>query len=155
MEWMCERGLIRDLIWILASTASRTGAGHKVDAEHPDQGGSIIYAEGVHYFPNGFTAAVDVRLTSSLAFRQEFSDGIQQIISPIEVSQVFINKSWGDYTLNLLSRSQVISIPNVREKTRNLPSVNFDKRPSMLSFLDGVYFSYKTSLEGVSPRRCG
>lgn len=118
----------------------------------PDQGGSIIFGEGVHYFRNGFTAAVDVRLTSSLAFRQEFSDGVQQIISPIEVSQVFINKSWDDYTLNLLSRSQVISIPNVREKTRNLPSINFEKRPSMLSFLDGVYFSFKASAEGVSRR---
>ena len=126
--------------------------GPKADATHPDQGGSIIYANGVHYFPNGFTAAADVRLTSSLSFRQVFSDGIQQIISPIEVSQVFINKSWNNYTLNLLSRSQVISIPNVRIKTRNLPSVNFDKRPSMLSFLNGVYFSFKTSLEGVSRR---
>ncbi|MEO6656539.1 MAG: LPS assembly protein LptD [Pyrinomonadaceae bacterium] len=126
--------------------------GPKADAAHPDQGGSIIYADGVHYFPNGFTAAADVRLTSSLAFRQEFSDGIQQIISPIEVSQVFVNKSWDNYTLNLLARSQVISIPNVREKTKNLPSINFDKRPSMLSFLDGVYFSFKTSLEGVSRR---
>ncbi|MEO7660392.1 MAG: LPS assembly protein LptD, partial [Pyrinomonadaceae bacterium] len=102
--------------------------------------------------PNGFTAAADVRLTSSLPFRQEFSDGIQQIISPIEVSQVFINKSWQNYTLNLLARTQVISIPNVREKTRNLPSINFEKRPSMLKFLDGVYFSFKTSLEGVSRR---
>ena len=118
----------------------------------PDQGGSIVYADGVHYFPNGFTAAADVRLTSSLAFRQEFADGVQQIISPIEVSQVFVNKSWNSYTLNLLSRAQVISIPNVREKTRNLPSINFEKRPSMLSFLDGVYFSFKTSLEGVSRR---
>ncbi|MFZ1701093.1 MAG: LPS assembly protein LptD [Pyrinomonadaceae bacterium] len=126
--------------------------GAKADAAHPDQGGSIIYAEGVHYFPNGFTAAVDVRLTSSLAFRQEFADGIQQIISPIEVSQIFVNKSWKNYTLNLLAKTQVISIPNVREKTRNLPSINFDKRPSMLSFLDGVYFSFKTSLEGVSRR---
>ena len=126
--------------------------GHKADAAHPDQGGSIIYAEGVQYFANGFTAAADVRLTSSLAFRQEFSDGIQQIISPIELSQVFVNKSWDNYTLNLLARTQVISIPNVREKTRNLPSINFDKRPSMLSFLDGVYFSFKTSLEGVSRR---
>ena len=116
----------------------------------PDQGGSIVYADGVHYFPNGFTAAADVRLTSSLAFRQEFADGIQQIISPIEVSQVFVNKSWNNYTLNLLARTQVISIPNVREQTRNLPSINFEKRPSMLSFLDGVYFSFKTSLEGVS-----
>ncbi|MFN2501646.1 MAG: LPS-assembly protein LptD [Pyrinomonadaceae bacterium] len=126
--------------------------GPNPDAAHPDQGGSILYADGVHYFPNGFTAAADIRLTSSLAFRQEFSDGVQQIISPIEVSQAFINKSWGDYTLNLLARSQVISIPNVREKTRNLPSVNFDKRPSMFSFLDGVYFSFKSSLEGVSRR---
>lgn len=126
--------------------------GRDADAANPDQGGSLIFADGIHYFANGFTAAADVRLTSSLAFRQEFSDGIQQIISPIEVSQVFVNKSWDDYTLNLLSRSQVISIPNVREKTRNLPSINFEKRPSMLSFLDGVYFGFKTSLEGVSRR---
>ena len=126
--------------------------GHKADAEHPDQGGSLIYADGVHYFPNGFTAVADVRLTSNLAFRQVFSDGIQQIISPIEVSQVFVNKSWNNYTLNLLARSQVISIPNVRVKTRNLPSINFDKRPSQLSFLKNAYFSFKTSLEGVSRR---
>jgi LPS-assembly protein len=122
------------------------------DAAHPDQGGSIVYAEGVQYFPNGFTAAADVRLTSSLDFRQVFSDGVQQIISPIEVSQAFVNKSWNNYTLNLLARSQVISLPNVREKTRNLPSINFEKRPSMLSFLPGVYFDFKTSLEGVSRR---
>ncbi len=126
--------------------------GKKADLQNPDQGGSIVYAQGVQYFPNGFTAAADVRLTSSLAFRQVFSDGIQQIISPIEVSQVFINKSWNNYTLDLLARSQVISIPNVRIKTKNLPSISFEKRPSMLSFLDGVYFSFKSSLDGVSRR---
>ena len=126
--------------------------GSRADADHPDQGGSIVYAQGVHYFANGFTAAADVRLTSNLAFRQVFSDGIQQIISPIELSQVFVNKSWNNYTLNLLARSQVISIPNVRIKTRNLPSINFDKRPSMLSFLKPVYFSFKSSIEGVSRR---
>ena len=126
--------------------------GAKADAAHPNQGGSIVYADGVHYFPNGFTAAADVRLTSSLAFRQVFSDGIQQVISPIEVSQAFVNKSWNNYTLNILARSQVISIPNVQIKTKNLPSINFDKRPSQISFLKNVYFSFKTSLEGVSRR---
>ncbi len=126
--------------------------GPNADAQHPDQGGSVFYADGVHYFRNGFTAAVDVRITSSLDFRQEFSDGIQQIISPIEVSQVFINKSWDDYTLNLLARSQVISIPNVREKTRNLPSINFEKRPTLLSFFPDAYFAFRTSIEGVSRR---
>lgn len=126
--------------------------GKKADASNPDQGGSVVYAEGVHYFANGFTASADVRLTSSLAFRQVFSEGIQQVISPIEVSQGFVNKSWNNYTLNILSRSQVISIPNVRIKTRNLPSINFDKRPSPISFFPGAYFSFKTSLEGVSRR---
>ena len=126
--------------------------GAKADAEHPDQGGSIVYAQGVHYFSNGFTASADIRLTSNLAFRQVFSDGVQQIISPIEVSQVYVNKSWDNYTLNFLARSQVISIPNVRVKTRNLPSVSFEKRPSRISFLDNVYFSFKTSLDGVSRR---
>ncbi len=120
--------------------------------DRPNQGGSIVYAEGVHYFSNGFTAATDVRLTSNLAFRQVFSDGVQQIISPIEVSQAFVNKSWNNYTLDLLARSQVISIPNVRIKTSNLPSVHFEKRPSTLSFLKPVYFSFKTSIEGVSRR---
>ena len=126
--------------------------GASESAENPDQGGSLVYADGVHYFQNGFSAAVDVRLTSNLDFRQVFSDGIQQIISPIEVSQGFINKSWDNYELNLLARSQVISIPNVRVKTRNLPSVHFEKRPSILSFLSPVYFSFRTSAEGISRR---
>ena len=126
--------------------------GPGVDAEHPDQGGSLVYADGVHYFANGFTGVADVRLTSNLAFRQVFSDGIQQIISPIEVSQAFVNKSWASYTLNILARSQEISIPNVQIKTRNLPSINFDKRPSPLWFWDDAYFSFKTSLEGISRR---
>jgi Organic solvent tolerance protein OstA len=124
----------------------------KESKANPDQGGSLVYAEGVHYFPNGFTAAVDVRLTSNLAFRQVFSDGIQQVISPIEVSKAFINKSWNSYTLNILAKSETISIPNLHVKTRNLPSINFEKRPTELSFLKNVYFSFKTALEGVSRR---
>jgi len=37
-------------------------------------------------------------------------------------------------------------------KSRNLPSVNFEKRPSMISFLEPLYFSFKASAEGVSRR---
>lgn len=124
----------------------------KENLKNPDQGGTIVYAEGVHYFPNGFTAGVDIRLTSNLAFRQVFSDTIQQVISPIEVSKAFVNKSWNSYTLNVLAKAETISIPNVRIKTRNLPSINFEKRPTRLKFLRNLYFSFKTSLEGVSRR---
>ena len=66
--------------------------GSKVDVDHRDEGGSSFYVDAVHYFPNGFLAAADVNITSSLAFRQVFSESIQQIISPAELSQVFVNK---------------------------------------------------------------
>ena len=126
--------------------------GVKADSANPDQGGSAFHAEGVQYFSNGFTAAVDVKLTSSLAFRQAFSEGIQQIISPIEVSQGFASKSWGAYTLNVLAKSQVVSIPNVRIKTRNLPSFHFERRPSDSPTLRNIYFGIRGSIEGVSRR---
>ncbi len=119
---------------------------------NPDQGGTSVYAEGIHYFRNGFVGVADVRIISNLAFRQVFLDGVQQIISPIEVSDAFVNKSWRNYTLNVRTRSEVISIPNVRIKTRNLPSIHFEKRPSSLSFFDNAYFSFRTSLEGVARR---
>ncbi len=122
------------------------------DAEHPDQGGSSFYAEGVHYFPNGFIAAADVNVTSNLAFRQVFSDNIQQAISPEERSQVFVSRDYSDYSFNFLARSQVTSLSNTRVRIRELPSVTIDRRPSPLSFLKNipVYFSYTAGAEGVS-----
>lgn len=118
----------------------------------PDQGGTSVYAKGIHHFSNGFVTVADVRLTSSLTFRQVFSENIQQAISPIEVSQAFVNKSWDDYTLNIIARSQEISIPDVQVKLRSRPSIHFEKRPSPLKFFNNVYFSFKTSLDGISRR---
>ncbi|MGB8508840.1 MAG: LPS assembly protein LptD [Pyrinomonadaceae bacterium] len=126
--------------------------GAKPDDQHRDQGGSSFYVDGVHYFPNGFLAAADINITSNLAFRQIFSDSIQQAISPEERSQVFVNKNFGDYSFNFLARTQVTSIPNVRIRTRQLPSIELDKRPSPLSFFEKLplYFSFEGSLDGVS-----
>jgi LPS-assembly protein len=123
------------------------------DADHPDQGGSSFYVDGVHYFPNGFLAAADVNITSNLAFRQVFSDSIQLAISPEERSQVFVNKNFGAYSFNFIARTQVTSIPTVRVRTRSLPGVWVEKRPSLVSWLKDklpVYFSFESSLEGVS-----
>ncbi|MDT4896057.1 MAG: LPS-assembly protein [Acidobacteriota bacterium] len=126
--------------------------GAKASPANPDQGGSSFYVEGVHYFPNGFLAAADVNITSNLAYRQVFSDSIQQAISPEERSQVFINKNFGDYSFNFLARSQVTSLPNTRIRTRQLPSITLDKRPSALRYFERVpvYFSIEGALEGVS-----
>lgn len=126
--------------------------GKKAGPATPNQGGSSFYVSGVHYFPNGFLAAADVNITSNLAFRQVFSDTIQQAISPEERSQVFVNRNFSDYSFNFLARTQVTSIPNVRVRTRQLPGVSFEKRPSALSFFQKVpvYFSIGSSLDGVS-----
>ncbi len=126
--------------------------GPSADATHPDQGGSSLYVNGVHYFPNGFIAAADVNVTSNLAFRQVFSDSIQQVISPEETSQVFVNKDYKDYSFNFLARSQVTSLPNSRIRIRELPSITMDKRPSPLSFIKKlpIYFSFEGGAEGVS-----
>src|SRR5205085_9506200 len=126
--------------------------GPKADAQHPDQGGSSLYVDGVHYFPNGFLAAADVNITSNLAFRQVFSDSIQRAISPEERSQVFVNKNGGAYSFNMLLRNQVTSLPGVRIRIRQLPAIQLDKRPSPLSFIKKlpVYFSFEGGIEGVS-----
>ena len=126
--------------------------GPKVDADHPDQGGSSFYVEGVHYFPNGFIAAADVNVTSNLAYRQVFSDSIQQAISPEERSQVFVNKDYNAYSYNFLARSQVTNLPNARIRIRELPSITIEKRASPLNFIKKlpIYFSYEAGAEGVS-----
>jgi LPS-assembly protein len=130
----------------------RVFGGH-ADATHPDQGGSSFYVDGVHYFPNGFLAAADINITSNLAFRQIFSDSIQLAISPEERSQVFVNKNFGGYSFNFIARTQVTSIPSVRVRTRSLPGISVEKRPGLVSWLKDkvpVYFSFESSLEGVS-----
>jgi LPS-assembly protein len=126
--------------------------GPAADAAHPDQGGSSLYVEGVHYFKNGFTAVSDVNITSNLAFRQVFSDNIQQAISPEETSQVFVNKDHNEYSYNFLARTQVTSLTNARIRIRQLPSVSIDKRPGIVSFFKSLplYFSFTGNADGVS-----
>ena len=126
--------------------------GPSADDAHPDQGGSSLYVDGVHYFKNGFTAVADVNITSNLAFRQVFSDNIQQAISPEETSQVFINRDHNEYSFNFLARTQVTSLTNARIRIRQLPSISIDKRPAILSFFKNLplYFSFSGAADGVS-----
>src|SRR6266404_4736762 len=126
--------------------------GPKASATNPDQGGSSFYIEAVHYFPNGFLAAADVNITSSLAFRQVFSDSIQQAISPEERSQVFINKNYHAYSFNFRLNSQATSLQNSQIRIRELPSVSLDRRPSPLNWFKNfpLYYSFESAVEGVS-----
>jgi LPS-assembly protein len=126
--------------------------GHKEDADHPDQGGSSFYIDAVHYFRNGFLAAADVNVTSSLTFRQIFSDSIQQAISPEERSQVFINKNYNAYSFNVRMNSQATSLQNSQIRIRELPSIALDRRPSLVPWWKKVpvYYTFEGSADGVS-----
>ena len=126
--------------------------GPEADAAHPDQGGSSFYIDGVHYFPNGFMAAADVSITSNLAYRQVFSDSIQQAISPEETSQIYVNRDHTDYSYDFIVRSQVTSLPNSRIRLRALPGISMEKRPSPLSFIKDlpIYFSFQAGADGAS-----
>jgi LPS-assembly protein len=126
--------------------------GPKADATHLDQGGSSFYIDAVHYFPNGFLAAADVNITSNLAFRQIFSDSIQQAISPEERSQVFINKDYHAYSFNFRLNTQATSLQNSQIRIRELPSISLDRRPSPLPWFKNipVYYSFESAVDGVS-----
>ncbi|MDX6530906.1 MAG: LPS-assembly protein [Blastocatellia bacterium] len=126
--------------------------GPKEDATHPNQGGSSFYIDAVHYFPNGFLAAADVNITSSLAFRQIFSDSIQQAISPEERSQVFISKNYHAYSFNFRLNTQATSLQDSQIRIRELPSISLDRRPSPLHWFKNipVYYSWESAVEGVS-----
>jgi len=126
--------------------------GPKASDENPDQGGSSFYARGVQYFSNGFLAVADVNVTSNLTFRQVFSDRVQLAISPIERSQVFVNRNFGNYGFNLLASSDVVTIPSTRIRTRQLPGIIIERRPSFVERFKRlpIYFSFQGGLEGVS-----
>src|SRR5215510_11415463 len=115
----------------------------------PNQGGSSFYADAVQYFKNGFVAVADVNITSSFAFRNVFSDNIWSAISPEERSVFYLNKNWRSYSFNAQIGEQSVFVANSFVKTRQLPSIEFSQRDSMLSEKFPVYFSFGAALDGV------
>ena len=132
--------------------------GNKIDATHPDEGGSSFYVDGVHYFPNGFIAAADVNVTSNLAYRQQFSDSIQQAISPEERSQVFVNKDHNEFSLRLHRAlaghlAAEFSRSHSRVAQHHAGETPFAARVSSRGF--PFIFLLRPALEGQPKRDCG
>ena len=123
----------------------------------PNQGGSSFYADAVQYFKNGFVAVADVNITSSLNFRNVFSENILSAISPEERSVFYLNKNWGSFSFNAQVGEQSVSVANSADpfqrtttvKTRQLPSIEFSQRSAKVSEKFPVYFSFGAALDGV------
>jgi len=69
-----------------------------------------------------------------------------------ERSQIFINKNYNAYSLNFRMNSQATSLKDSQIRLRQLPSLNFDRRPSIVRWLKElpVYLSWESGVEGVS-----
>ena len=94
-----------------------------------------------------------MNITSNLAFRQVFSDNIQQAISPEERSQVFVNKNHNEYSFNFLARiAGHVAAERADSYSRVAEHQHRQARPSPLRFLKKlpVYFSFESGAEGVS-----
>jgi LPS-assembly protein len=115
----------------------------------PNYGGSSFYADAVQYFKNGFVAVADVNITSSLDFRNVFSENIWSAISPEERSVFYLNKNWRSYSFNAQVGEQSVSVANSIVKMRQLPSIEFSQRSEKLSEKFPVYFSFGAALDGV------
>jgi LPS-assembly protein len=123
----------------------------------PNQGGSSFYADAVQYFKNGFVAVADVNITSSLDFRNVFSENIWSAISPEERSVFYLNKNWRSFSFNAQVGEQSVSVANSADpfqrtttvKTRQLPSIEFSQRSAKVSEKFPVYFSFGAALDGV------
>jgi LPS-assembly protein len=114
-----------------------------------DDSGSSFYVDAVQYFKKGFVAVTDVNITSSFNFRNTFSDNVLSAISPEERSVFYLNKNWGANSFNTQVGQQSTFVANSIVKTRQLPSVEYSRRNTMISDKFPVYFSFGAALDGV------
>lgn len=116
----------------------------------PDQGGTAFYLKGVQFLPHGFIGTADVNITSSLAFRQVFSDSFQQAISPEEKTQITLTNNFGDYSFNSLIMARTFTLPGGSVRLRTLPSFNLLSRPQNVVRGLPLYLSFDIAADGIS-----
>ena len=126
----------------------------------PNQGGSSFYAYGGQYLPHGFVAVADANITSSLTFRQVFSQDYEEIVNPEERSTFYVNRNFNGYSFNLLGQARTTTIQVGSQTTftpainiRQLPQVEFSSQ-SRPFFKDPhhrwqFYFSFDTAVSAV------
>ncbi len=115
----------------------------------PDQGGTAFYLRGVQLLPHGFIGTADVNVTSSLAFRQVFSDSFQQAISPEEKTEISLTNNFGTYSFNARVLARTFTLPGGTARLRTLPSLQLVGRPRSLGRFP-AYVSVDIAADGIS-----
>ncbi|HEY4362585.1 MAG TPA: LPS assembly protein LptD [Bryobacteraceae bacterium] len=149
--WAINRSY--DLIY-RATYYSNVGIGHNVDMRgkvsdrtdfniHLDalndnstdpsiaQGGYLLLFDGKSQLGNGWEARGHLDLLSSFAYRQEFSESINEAIFSETHSVGYVTRHWSDYGFNVVSERDVnfqTTAPGDSIELRKLPEVEFVTR---------------------------
>jgi LPS-assembly protein len=132
-----------------------------------NEGGTLFFAKGIQYLPNGFFAGVDVDFTTSLAFRRTFANDAEQVFNPEKRSQLYIinnfHSSGANYTFNMLAEGKSDTLFNTRDQidfssdrnvditVRHLPSFELIGYGQQIANLP-LYLSFDTAAEGLYRR---
>jgi len=95
-----------------------------------NQGGSSFYAYGGQYLPHGFVAVADANITSSLTFRQVFSQDYEEIVNPEERSTFYVNRNFNGYSFDLLGQARTTTI-QVGSLSTFTPAINIRQLPQV------------------------
>lgn len=130
--------------------------------EGEDQGGTAFVADAVQYLPRGWLAVGNVSFVTSLAFRQVFSDDIDQVINPRRESQFYLNNNGTGFSFNFLAANETTTLfaPNTDTppdlppsrgtsfdiKIRQAPQLDMTFYPRRIRESLPIYFSIDASL---------
>lgn len=148
---------------------SKTGFGHQADfrgvisphtyfdasfygiasgnANSTSPSGFVLSVEGKSDLGNGWEARGDLRLLSSFAFRQQFTQSFDEAVSSETHSVGYITKHWSDFGFDLVAERNVnfqSTAPNDEIVLRKLPEAEFVTREHELGNLP-VWFSLDSS----------
>ncbi len=124
-------------------------------------GGVNVYATGKSDLADGWNIRAQVNYTSSLRFRQNWSNSFSELIGSEVQSVGFLNKNWSDYTFNVvaarLQNFQSAEIETINPVTlaphfetnavtiRKLPEAQLDQRERQLWRGVPLWFSFDSS----------
>jgi len=127
----------------------------------PDQGGTSINGYGVQYLPDGWLAAGSLSITSSLAFRQVFSDSLSQVINPTQDTIGYLTKNAPGYSINFMAENETTTLfrPSQLQASkgddfdvtlRHLPEADITGYDKAIWPNLPIYFSFDSSFGAVS-----
>ncbi len=89
--------------------------------DREDAGGSAFYTNSVFAFGDGFRGAVQMNLTTSMQFRQTWSDTFAGLVRPDEILHGDVIRTWDTFMVHAVLDRLRLYLPGSRYLGRSLP----------------------------------